>query len=53
MYKIGWRSYKGTWSYHLCKTVAELLAQVEDKLIISDKITIIRKGAENEQQNQN
>lgn len=48
MYKIGWQSYKGTWSYHLCKTVDELLTQVQDKIIISDKITIIRKERKSE-----
>ncbi len=41
-YKIGWQSYNGKWKYITVNSKTEMLAEVADKSILSDKISIRR-----------
>lgn len=41
-YRIGWQSSEGKWKYITVNTKAEMLAEVADKSMISDKVSVRR-----------
>jgi len=39
-YKVGWKTKDGTWRYITVDNKAEMMDEVADKTIISDKVSI-------------
>lgn len=39
-YKVGWKTKDGTWKYIIANDKVEMMEEVADKTIISDKVSI-------------
>ena len=39
-WRVGWKTKAGTWRYITCNTKTDMLAEVNDKTTLSDKVSV-------------